>query len=91
MLSISQQFTLTDLLRKMINKYKGSVPENQDVGDLVNELKSFLSNKSYMIILDDVWEEDLWNELKDVLPDVRNGSRVLMASRSTEVAKTTAK
>ena len=87
MLSISQKFSLTDLLRKMISKYNDSVPKDRDEDYYVGELKSFLSSKRYLIILDDVWTGDLWNELKDVLPDVKNGSRVLMTSRSIEVAK----
>ncbi|XP_078149595.1 disease resistance protein RPP13-like isoform X4 [Carex rostrata] len=82
MLPISQQFSLVDLLRKMI-----SVWENHDVEDLIIKLKCFLSSKRYLIILDDVWEVDLWNQLKDVLPDVKNGSRVLMTTRSIDVAK----
>ncbi|XP_078165348.1 disease resistance protein RPP13-like isoform X3 [Carex rostrata] len=84
MLSISQQFSLTDLLGKMLPK--DSTRENQTVGDLVNKLRSFLSTKRYLIILDDVWQDDLWNQLKDALPDDNNGSRVLMTSRTLDVA-----
>src|ERR1039458_3550121 len=87
MLSISQQFSLTDLLRKMMNKYMEYVAKDRDVDYYVGEIRSFLSSRRYLIILDDVWTGDLWNELKDVLPDVKNGSRVLMTSRFIGVAK----
>lgn len=87
MLSISQQFNLIDLLRKMLRKLKNSIPENHDLEDLINELKSSLSTRRYLIILDDVWKDDLWNRLKDALPDVKNGSRILMTSRSIDIAK----
>ncbi|KAJ4770941.1 Disease resistance protein (CC-NBS-LRR class) family [Rhynchospora pubera] len=40
-----------------------------------------------MIILDDVWEIDLWEQLKHALPDDKNGSRVLMTSRFMNIAK----
>ncbi|XP_078149590.1 disease resistance protein RPP13-like isoform X1 [Carex rostrata] len=90
MLSISRQYILTDILRKMIKEDKHSVPDNQikdDLGDLINKVKEFLSNRRYLIILDDVWNDDLWNQIKDALLDDKNSSRVLMTSRNIEVAR----
>ncbi|XP_078165340.1 disease resistance protein RPP13-like isoform X4 [Carex rostrata] len=89
MLSISQQFSLTDLLKKMLPKdstRENQTVENETVGELINKVKKILSTKRYLIILDDVWEDDLWNQLKDALPDDNNGSRVLMTSRIIDVA-----
>ncbi|XP_078159673.1 putative disease resistance RPP13-like protein 3 [Carex rostrata] len=87
MLSISQQYSLIDLVTKMLRKLNYSIPENQGLGDLISTLKSSLNDRRYLIILDDVWKEDLWIQLKDILPDVNNGSRVLMTSRNLDVAK----
>ncbi|KAJ3684342.1 hypothetical protein LUZ61_013506 [Rhynchospora tenuis] len=88
MLSVSQQFSPTDLLRKMITKRKGSEPTTRDLGDLIIELKGLLSTQRYLIILDDVWVADLWHQyLKHALPDAGNGSRVLMTSRLIKVAQ----
>ncbi|XP_078159671.1 putative disease resistance RPP13-like protein 3 [Carex rostrata] len=89
MLSISQQYSLIDLVTKMLLKLGKSIPENQGLGDLISTLKSFLNDRRYLIVLDDVWKEDLWIQLKDILPDVNNGSRVLMTSRNLDVAKST--
>ncbi|KAJ4794708.1 Disease resistance protein (CC-NBS-LRR class) family [Rhynchospora pubera] len=104
MLSVSQQFSVIDLLRRMLNKIghwpKGleiqkkkkkieqSLPsDEEEVDNYVGTLKRLLNRKRYLIILDDVWGVDLWNQLKDALPDNNNGSRVLMTSRSIDVAK----
>ncbi|KAJ4780123.1 Disease resistance protein (CC-NBS-LRR class) family [Rhynchospora pubera] len=87
MLSVSQQFSPADLLRKMLTKLRGSEPTTRDIGELFSELKGLLNSMRYLIILDDVWVTDLWNQLKHVLPDVKNGSRVLMTSRFIEVAQ----
>ncbi|KAJ4765659.1 Disease resistance family protein [Rhynchospora pubera] len=87
MLSISQKYNLTDLLRKMLRKLKDNLPENEDEGYYVEELKRLLSGKRYLIILDDVWGVELWDQLKYALPDDEIGSRVLMTSRSINVAK----
>ncbi|KAJ3685403.1 hypothetical protein LUZ61_014567 [Rhynchospora tenuis] len=88
MLSVSQQFSLSNLLTKMICELEGSKPKKkQEVGHLISDLRKLLSSKRYMIILDDVWEIDLWEQLKHALPDDKNGSRVLMTSRFMNVAK----
>ncbi|KAJ1692956.1 hypothetical protein LUZ63_009654 [Rhynchospora breviuscula] len=87
MLSVSQQLSLTDLLLKMLKKFDSIVPNNTDVGELIMELKDKLGRSKYLIILDDVWEVNLWNQLKNALPDNKNGSRVLMTSRFIDVAK----
>ncbi|XP_078149599.1 putative disease resistance RPP13-like protein 3 isoform X2 [Carex rostrata] len=94
MLSISQQYILTDILRKMIKEDKKEDKHSEqekkikdDLGDLINKVKEFLSNRRYLIILDDVWNDDLWNQIKDALPDDKNSSRVLMTSRNIEVAR----
>ncbi|KAJ4788031.1 Nbs-lrr resistance protein [Rhynchospora pubera] len=89
MLSVSQQFSLSNLLTKMISELEGSKPKKQEVGHLISDLRNLLTGKRYMIILDDVWETDLWEQLKHAFPDDKNGSRVLMTSRFMNVAKLT--
>ncbi|XP_078166255.1 putative disease resistance RPP13-like protein 3, partial [Carex rostrata] len=87
MLSVSQQFNLTELLKKMLRQLIDDVPNELDVEGLMSELKKKLSSRRYLIILDDVWQVDVWNHLKNALPDDKNGSRVLITSRSIDVAK----
>ncbi|KAJ3684346.1 hypothetical protein LUZ61_013510 [Rhynchospora tenuis] len=62
MLPVSQQYNPINLLRKMLTKLKGSEPSTQEIGDLISELKDLLSSERYLIILDDVWVIDLWNQ-----------------------------
>ncbi|KAJ4771929.1 Disease resistance protein RPP8 [Rhynchospora pubera] len=101
MLPVSQQYNHTDFLRMMLTELRGSEPTTQDIDELkgsetrtqdidvlVRKLRSFLRSKRYLIILDDVWVTDLWNQyLKYALPDAGNGSRVLMTSRFIQVAQ----
>ncbi|KAJ4804890.1 Disease resistance protein (CC-NBS-LRR class) family protein [Rhynchospora pubera] len=82
MLSVSQQFSIADLLRKMLSKTTFSVPKNQDVGYYVDELKKTLPNWSgYLIILDDVWGVELWDELQHALPDCKDGKDYEISAR----------
>jgi hypothetical protein len=63
--------------------------KNKDItdGDLVLNLKSSLRDKRYLIILDDVWDIDLWEQFEKALPaDANNVSRVIITSRSLDVA-----
>ncbi|KAJ4769943.1 Disease resistance protein [Rhynchospora pubera] len=89
MLSVSQQFSQIDLLRKMLRELDNSKLESckDDVSDLIVKLKELLSSRRYLIILDDVWDTKVWEQLKDAFPDVQNASRVLMTSRDEKVAK----
>ena len=54
--------------------------------DLEERLSDVLSKKRYLIVLDDIWNIDVWDDLKAVFPDVMNGSRVLFTTRNKDVA-----
>ncbi|KAH9685186.1 Disease resistance RPP8-like protein 3 [Citrus sinensis] len=41
-------------------------------------LRDYLTNKKYMIVLDDIYHVMIWNDLREALPDYQNGSRVLI-------------
>ncbi|KAJ4769144.1 Disease resistance protein RPP8 [Rhynchospora pubera] len=110
-LTVSQQFSLNDLLAKMlgevvdlikmpqvadpekqkvlelISKYEGFELKKQDFAFFISKLKILLSGIKYLIIFDDVWEVKLWDRMQYAMPDYKNGSRVLMTSRSIDVAR----
>ncbi|KAL3834670.1 hypothetical protein ACJIZ3_009406 [Penstemon smallii] len=46
-----------------------------------------LHGKRYLIVLDDVWEQEVWESLARVLPDENTGSRVLITSRKRDIPK----
>ncbi|XP_078158928.1 putative disease resistance RPP8-like protein 4 [Carex rostrata] len=89
--SISQTYNLNELLREILYKVKPQMKnKNPRVTDrdLSVKLKNyFLSGKRYLIILDDVWDINLWGQLKMALPEMYNASRVIITTRSLDVAK----
>ncbi|XP_078159334.1 putative disease resistance RPP13-like protein 3 isoform X2 [Carex rostrata] len=89
--SISQTYNLNELLREILYKVKPQMKnKNPPVTDRdlsVKLKKYFLSGKRYLIILDDVWDIDLWEEMKRALPDMYNASRVIITTRMLDVAK----
>uniref|UniRef100_A0A7N2LM41 Uncharacterized protein n=1 Tax=Quercus lobata TaxID=97700 RepID=A0A7N2LM41_QUELO len=54
--------------------------------ELKDNLESYLRGKKYLIVMDDVWNEEVWDEVKTAFPDNVNGSRILITSREKEVA-----
>ncbi|XP_078150602.1 disease resistance protein RPP13-like [Carex rostrata] len=89
-LSISQKYDLNDLWREILYsiepQMKNKNPPITD-GDLVLKLKSSLRRKRYLIILDDIWDINLWEQLEKALPDENNESRVIITTRNLDVAK----
>ncbi|CAI9102333.1 OLC1v1000586C2 [Oldenlandia corymbosa var. corymbosa] len=53
--------------------------------DLANAIRKHLKGKSYLIILDDIWDIEVWNSLKMSFPNDIKGSRILVTSRNENV------
>ncbi|KAJ3678413.1 hypothetical protein LUZ60_002216 [Juncus effusus] len=89
-LNISQEFNTTDILKKMIEKLSIKLEEPEKGEEhFIPKIKEVLEGKRYLVVLDDIWMGcDLCNEMMkmNVLPDVNNGSRVLITTRFFEVA-----
>ncbi|GJN14306.1 hypothetical protein PR202_gb01111 [Eleusine coracana subsp. coracana] len=99
--SISQQFEVLPVLKEIamqamgINKRvrefdkigQGHELENMGEQELAGTLRSFLEMKRYLIVLDDVWRMDTWENIQHAFPDQGNGSRLMLTTRYTQVAK----
>uniref|UniRef100_A0A0E0MGQ5 Uncharacterized protein n=1 Tax=Oryza punctata TaxID=4537 RepID=A0A0E0MGQ5_ORYPU len=58
---------------------------------VINELREYLDNRRYLIVIDDVWEPSQWNIIKLALIDSNCGSRVITTTRICQVADEVAK
>ncbi|TVU23351.1 hypothetical protein EJB05_25710, partial [Eragrostis curvula] len=58
-----------------------------DERQLIDELRQYLRNKRYFIIIDDIWETKLWETIKLALVQNNTGSRLITTTRMLEVAK----
>uniref|UniRef100_A0A0E0QY21 Uncharacterized protein n=1 Tax=Oryza rufipogon TaxID=4529 RepID=A0A0E0QY21_ORYRU len=89
--SISQAYSIKDVLKCLITeldlekKIQGNIGD-MDTGTLQNELKKFLMNQKYLIILDDVWVPEAVHDLFGILVSNHKGSRVLVTTRTDVVA-----
>uniref|UniRef100_A0A0D9ZCA5 NB-ARC domain-containing protein n=1 Tax=Oryza glumipatula TaxID=40148 RepID=A0A0D9ZCA5_9ORYZ len=51
-----------------------------------NAMFRFLQHKRYLIVLDDIWTTETWLELSEAFPKSTNGSKILLTTRSKEIA-----
>ncbi|XP_057802665.1 putative late blight resistance protein homolog R1B-16 [Salvia miltiorrhiza] len=55
--------------------------------ELVGEkVFKILKGRRYLIVMDDVWSTEAWDDVRIILPDDGNGSRVMLTTRETDVA-----
>ncbi|XP_050226382.1 disease resistance protein RGA2-like [Mercurialis annua] len=85
---ISDDFDLQEVLRKIVKDATGQECTGWDIEKLQAFLREIINNKKYLLILDDVWNEDRrkWNELRALLMGGANGSRILVTTRKDSVA-----
>ncbi|XP_020085966.1 disease resistance protein RGA2-like [Ananas comosus] len=82
----------TDFHMKTIARSVKSATKEECDLDSLESVASFLlrifSQKRFLLVLDDVWNEDKgkWKELKVVFKDGRQGSKILVTTRSEKVA-----
>ncbi|KAJ3698471.1 hypothetical protein LUZ61_002176 [Rhynchospora tenuis] len=84
---ITQNYVLRNVLREIAKKLEINSTDNKDEQELSYLIWERLEETRYLIILDDVWTEDLWDELSKILPDKKKGSRVIITTRFENVAK----
>ncbi|CAD6255484.1 unnamed protein product [Miscanthus lutarioriparius] len=88
-LSITQQFDDVELLRTAIKHAGGDHGAEKDKNTLTETLFHTLSNGRFLLVMDDVWSQKVWNNVLSV--PVRNaskkqpGSRVLVTTRSAHL------
>uniref|UniRef100_A0A0D9XUC5 AAA+ ATPase domain-containing protein n=1 Tax=Leersia perrieri TaxID=77586 RepID=A0A0D9XUC5_9ORYZ len=58
-----------------------------DKEQVINELRAFLKNKRYFIVIDDIWNNQAWKTIRYSLLDNNCGSRILVTTRIGTVAK----
>lgn len=88
-LTISQQYqvkeVLIGLLRCVTGPTTGIYERSNE--ELKQTLYQSLKGMKYLIVLDDLWDKQAWNDMKRIFPNDENGSRIILTTRLREVAK----
>ncbi|KAL3501680.1 hypothetical protein ACH5RR_036129 [Cinchona calisaya] len=84
--SVSNEYKKKEVLLSILSPFDKNIREqNKSEGELVGMVKEKLKNK-YLIVLDDVWTKEAWDDLEGAFPDYNKGSRVLITTRHRYVA-----
>ncbi|KAG8378816.1 hypothetical protein BUALT_Bualt07G0024200 [Buddleja alternifolia] len=54
--------------------------------ELGKRIYQSLSGRKYLIVMDDVWSTEAWDDVKWIFPNDRNGSRIMVTTRLSNVA-----
>ncbi|XP_057503190.1 disease resistance protein RPP13-like [Actinidia eriantha] len=92
--SVSKDYNFQDLLQRIIKSFdkpttkeKLEMLEKMKEEDLESYLRGFLEEKRYLVVFDDVWDVEAWEHLRRVLPDNKNGSRVIITTRQKVITE----
>ncbi|KAF5941407.1 hypothetical protein HYC85_019049 [Camellia sinensis] len=89
---VSDDFKVERLLNKMLESLTGHISETQNIEGIVKKLGEKLNGRKYLLVLDDVWNEnpDKWELLKFSLLAIggSKGSRIIATTRSMNVVST---
>ncbi|XP_055961749.1 putative disease resistance protein RGA4 [Mercurialis annua] len=85
---VTQDFDVEMVVRKILASITMSELGSWDMDQLQLRLRENLNDKLYLIVLDDMWNENLekWMRLKNLLVGGANGSKILVTTRSRKVA-----
>ena len=88
---VSDNFDVEIIVEKILECVKHEKPKDSEINTLVNDLVKEINGKRYLLVLDDVWNEDYekWSALKTILMGGAKGSRILVTTRSKIVAEIT--
>jgi hypothetical protein len=86
---VSMDFDLKKIITAIIYQVEGRTPPSNTLQDLVSQLDSILDGKLYLIVLDDLWEEERYNleRLMNMLKSGNVGSKIIVTTRKEDVAR----
>ncbi|GLT40126.1 hypothetical protein SLA2020_142820 [Shorea laevis] len=88
--TVSQNFQINDLQEQIASSLKERLSEDKKMAVRAGQLFQMLKedkHKPFLLILDDMWESFDLNEVGIPEPDVTNGCKLVLTTRSQEVAR----
>ncbi|XP_021296242.1 putative disease resistance protein RGA4 [Herrania umbratica] len=89
---VSDRFEVQTVVEKVLEvATQKKVQQNCQMEILQNDLRKEIDGKKYLLVLDDVWNEDAqkWSKVKNLLMGGARGSRIVVTTRSELVGRVT--
>ncbi|XP_026458416.1 putative disease resistance protein RGA4 [Papaver somniferum] len=85
---VSDNFDIFLILRNILESMNEKNCEFSNVNVLARKVQEEISGKKYLLVLDDLWNENAedWEKLKDLLSVGAQGSKILITTRKDDVA-----
>ncbi|KAL0460473.1 UNVERIFIED_CONTAM: putative disease resistance protein RGA1 [Sesamum latifolium] len=83
--TISQEYNVQEILLSYLTDEKKERSE-KTLAELGKQLHQKLFGRRYLIVMDDVWSNKAWDDLKQFFPNNGNRSRVLITTRLANMA-----
>ncbi|XP_020547372.1 disease resistance RPP13-like protein 4, partial [Sesamum indicum] len=83
--TISQKYSAREILARLLNDGKDQ-ESRETLAELGQRLHKSLFGRRYLIVMDDMWNISAWDDLSLFFPNNRNGSRILVTTRISNVA-----
>ncbi|KAK4394648.1 putative late blight resistance proteinR1A-10 [Sesamum angolense] len=86
--TVSQEYSLRQVLIGLLDSANILTEKMYDKREeeLAGCLYKSLIGRRYLIVMDDIWDTEIWDAVRRFFPDDCNGSRVLLTTRLTDVA-----
>ncbi|XP_023728228.1 putative disease resistance protein RGA3 [Lactuca sativa] len=88
-LCVSVKVDINTLLAKIYESVVGEKPKSETMANLVQDLEKKLGAKRYLLVLDDVWNEErlYWEDFSSVMINVKSqiGSSILVTTRKLDI------
>ncbi|XP_052195472.1 putative late blight resistance protein homolog R1A-3 [Diospyros lotus] len=86
---VSQDYRKNEMFLKILRTFTRITDEMRSMSDddLAILIRQNLKKRQYLIVLDDVWTTQAWDDLKDDFPNSGVGSRILITTREKPVAE----
>uniref|UniRef100_I1QN91 Uncharacterized protein n=1 Tax=Oryza glaberrima TaxID=4538 RepID=I1QN91_ORYGL len=68
-------------------KYKDIHNLVRDEKQLIDELRDFVQNKRYLIVIDDIWDIASWSAIRCALVENNDGSTIIATTRDFDIAE----
>ncbi|KAG5569938.1 hypothetical protein H5410_059704 [Solanum commersonii] len=82
--TVSQEYCRENVLLGLLSSLSGMSShefyEQQDDGELAEQLQKLLKGRRYLVVIDDIWTTETWDDIQLCFPDCNNGSRILMTT-----------
>jgi hypothetical protein len=86
--NVSQEYERKEAFLKILETFKSTVEPTRNMSDekLAEAIREILERGRYLVVMDDVWSVEAWEDLKVAFPKNGRYGRVLMTCRTKSVA-----